>query len=131
VTHLAGGQPAASAAAITEGDEAWLVLDDGIKIRFARLQEPYVASYRTGDYWTIPATTDSARCRVAHQRVERADDDEQMAASSARSLPTWWPRPGLCAECSLRVGVHGSAIALQRHKYQQSERVALASPLSA
>jgi Family of unknown function (DUF6519) len=46
------GIPAAAPVAAALGHDIWLNLEDGVQIAFT---EPVPATYRTGDYWLIPA----------------------------------------------------------------------------
>jgi hypothetical protein len=41
------------AAATAAGVGGWITLEDGVQVKFAKTQEPFV----TGQYWTIPART--------------------------------------------------------------------------
>ena len=52
---LEDGAVPISAAEAEENEDNWFTLEDGVQIKFKKLTEEEEHSYRTGDYWLIPA----------------------------------------------------------------------------
>jgi hypothetical protein len=79
-------------AALIEEGSSWLNLEDGVQIEFLSANADPAISYRTGDYWLIPA-------RVATGSVEWPialdDDGNPVQDSSGNTIPIAMPPKGV------------------------------------
>ncbi|MGH7514952.1 MAG: DUF6519 domain-containing protein [Gemmatimonadales bacterium] len=82
-----GGDPASGRPALADGDGAleiteggWWTLEDGVQIQFVPAPTNEANTYRTGDYWLIPA-------RVATGDVEWPVDPKQYPPPNPPQVP--------------------------------------------
>ena len=79
-------------AALNEEGDAWLNLEDGVQIEFLSTDAGPAMSYRTGDYWLIPA-------RVATGSVEWPialdENGNPVQDSSGNTIPIAMPPKGV------------------------------------
>ncbi|MGC2108263.1 MAG: DUF6519 domain-containing protein [Candidatus Korobacteraceae bacterium] len=75
-----------NAALIVEGsgENNWLNLEDGVQIQFQQSDANLPATYRTGDYWLIPARTATGDVEWP---TETATDSTGKAIQTAAALP--------------------------------------------
>jgi hypothetical protein len=72
------------AALVTEADDHWLLLEDGVQIQFAKSDPIAPNQYRTGDYWLIPARTATG---LVEWPTEEGKDGSGAAVTAQAALP--------------------------------------------
>ncbi len=68
------------AVVIAESSESWIEIEDGIEVQFQPRPAGKEGSYRTGDYWLIPA-------RVATGKIEWPTSTDQKNNEVPKALP--------------------------------------------